>query len=339
MDDIYGAFKKLDGMVRQKYEEMSSNGMGPSTGMPPMPKLPDMASLMPKIVADMETFLRQNLPNLKNQQLSAAQVEGVIKEINGFMNKSQKLPSPADLKDLANQLQMTQDEIEFTMKEVRGYMGKVIAKIIGEMGLNDTEMKMAVASLGMTLGAMSHEEYMFAMQDFMGGDMGMGGGMMDFRIPDMTGVNQYVYDNVTGFMEQNLPKIGASEADVKAIVSKVQEEMKQESGPDFGKLPILFNEFNIDRKTQDYILKELASFLIDTFNHKIIPSFKGLPEQIRKLMIKAMHGTITQQFDTLSGHTDDFIPNFQELIPQFGEQIGQLLPNLMKHPELKSFMN
>jgi hypothetical protein len=234
---------------------------------------------------------------------------------------------------------MTQAEIEFTMKEVRGYMGNIIAKVMGEMGLNEKEMKMAVASVGMTLGAMSHEEYMNAMQHFMGGDMGMGGGMMDFRIPDMTGVNQYVYDNVTGFMEQNLPKIGASEADVKAIVSKVQEEMKQESGPDFGKLPILFNEFNIDRKTQDYILKELASFLIDTFNHKIIPSFKGLPEQIRKLMIKAMHGTITQQFDTLSGHTDDFIPNFQELIPQFGKQIGELLPNLMKHPELKSFMN
>jgi hypothetical protein len=93
------------------------------------------------------------------------------------------------------------------MKEVRNYMGKVIEKIIGEMGLNEKEMKMAMLSLGMTLGAMSHQEYMSAMQQFMGGDMGMGGGMMDFKIPDMSGVNQYVYDNVTGFLEKNLPKI------------------------------------------------------------------------------------------------------------------------------------
>jgi carbamate kinase len=58
MDDIYGAFKTLDGMVRKKYEEMMGNGNGPSTGMPQMPNMPPMASLMPKIVADMESFLR-----------------------------------------------------------------------------------------------------------------------------------------------------------------------------------------------------------------------------------------------------------------------------------------
>jgi hypothetical protein len=195
------------------------------------------------------------------------------------------------------------------MKEVRNYMGKVIEKIIGEMGLNEKEMKMAMLSLGMTLGAMSHQEYMSAMQQFMGGDMGMGGGMMDFKIPDMSGVNQYVYDNVTGFLEKNLPKIITDAQVVGTIVQEVQKEMKQESGPDFSKLPILFNNFKIERTVQDMILKELASFLIETFN-KVVPSFKGLPEAIKKLMIKALHGTITMQFDSLSGHTDDFIPNF-----------------------------
>lgn len=68
-------------------------------------------------------------------------------------------------------------------------------------------------------------------------------GNMEFEKPDLSSVNQYIYDKVTGWLETYVPKLEALSKDQQAgLIKNIQEEMKLENGPDFSKLPIAMNE-------------------------------------------------------------------------------------------------
>ena len=62
---------------------------------------------------------------------------------------------------------------------------------------------------------------------------------MDFEKPDLSEVNTYIYDKVSGWLTTYVPKLeNLSKDNQTALIKNIQEEMKSESGPDFSKLPI-----------------------------------------------------------------------------------------------------
>jgi len=236
---------------------------------------------------------------------------------------------------------LTQDEIEYTMKEIKGYMEGVVDDIIKGFGLDKAQSEMAKASMAMALGAMSHTEYADFMQKMMGGGMDMGGigGMMNFEMPDIDGVNRYIYDNITKWLEKNLPSVeGLDKNAQEAILEGIQNELREPNGPDFSKLPVVMSKIGMERKDQDFVLGELRDFFMGNLK-SVISEFKGVPKEITSLMTKAMAGVITKSFDDLSGHTDDFVPDFNSLVPLFIASVGKLLPGLMTNPKLKDFIN
>jgi hypothetical protein len=122
-----------------------------------------------------------------------------------------KGPNMEAIFDLAESLELKKEETEFLMTSIKDFMEDLIGDIIKGMDLSRDQAKLAEASLMMALGAMSNEEYMNVMANAFGGNMNMGpvNDMMnmDFAMPDLSAYNQAVYDDVTKFLEENIPKL------------------------------------------------------------------------------------------------------------------------------------
>jgi len=78
-------------------------------------------------------------------------------------------------------------------------------------------------------------------------------------VKELQGTSQKIYDEVTQYLQENLPKLTRDEAgsevqvlseeQVDAVVASVQEELRAERGPDFYKLPVLFKELGMPVET------------------------------------------------------------------------------------------
>lgn len=163
------------------------------------------------------------------------------------------------------------------------------------MGYPESQMEQAAASMAYALGSLSDADYLEAM----GGAFG-GHGSMDavdeflntaYELPDVRGISQYIFDEVSNYLNNNLPYFGLDESQVGAVVFAVQEELRAERGPDFYKLPVLFGELGMPEEAQWTVLHQLQDFL----SKQLINAVKyvdGVPQDIKTVMVRALKGAL-----------------------------------------------
>jgi hypothetical protein len=71
-----------------------------------------------------------------------------------------------------------------------------------------------------------------------------------FEFPDLQAISQGIYDGITNYMIRNLGEDGMKlgEEAVQNAVAAMQEELSNERGPDFYKLPALFQSVGLNKE-------------------------------------------------------------------------------------------
>lgn len=97
------------------------------------------------------------------------------------------------------------------MSDIKNYMNGLVFEILGEMDLSPQERDAASQSLSYAFESMDNEEYMMVMsQAFSGrGDLGAVEDFINtsFELPDLRGISQNIFDQVTDYLYDNLAKL------------------------------------------------------------------------------------------------------------------------------------
>jgi hypothetical protein len=235
-------------------------GGGDGTGE--IGELPDLSRYLPRIAESFGSYLRENLPLLGDHmheervETIASMVEDMIFEEGG--------PNMLGVLNLADEIDLAPETAEKFMGDIKYFMRSLIEEILRGLDMRPEDAENAIKSMSVAFESMSNEEYMIAMgHAFSGkGDMGAVEDFINtqFELPDMQGVSQNIYDQVTNFLFENLPGLkrfdeatavevqALDEEQIKTVVESVQNELRNDRGPDFYKLPYLFNEIGMDKE-------------------------------------------------------------------------------------------
>jgi hypothetical protein len=143
------------------------------------------------------------------------------------------------------------------------------------------------------------------------------------RLPDVRGISQYIFDEVSSYLSENLSKLGLDESQVGAVVFAVQEELRAERGPDFYKLPVLFGELGMSEDAQWTVLHELQDFL----SYQLINAVKfveGVPQDIKTVMVRALKGALDFVINDIAP-AGSLNVDFFALLPVFSERVKMIL--------------
>jgi arginyl-tRNA synthetase len=95
-------------------------------------------------------------------------VREIIREVRDHL--SDDPPNMAGVMDLAEQLEISDENKEHMMDDLKEYMNRMIADILDSMGFPEWERDQAVASMAYALGTLNDREYMNAMGGAFGGN-------------------------------------------------------------------------------------------------------------------------------------------------------------------------
>lgn len=174
-------------------------------------------------------------------------------------------PNMAGVMDMAQQLDISEENKKMMMRDMRDYINGLIADILDSMGYPEYLRDEAVAKMAYAFGSLSDEEYLEAMGGAFGGDSDLGA-VEDFlnstyELPDVQRISYEIFDGVTNYMAENLPQIGLDENQVAATIQAVQEELSAERGPDFYALPPLMESVGMSQEQQIVAIEALNNFL------------------------------------------------------------------------------
>jgi hypothetical protein len=176
------------------------------------------------------------------------------------------------------------------------------------------------------LGSLSDAEYMKAMGGaFGGGDMGAVDEFLNstYELPDVQPISFYIFEQVTKYMQENLPNVLGDEQKVDAVVFAVQEELRADRGPDFYKLPVLFGELGVEEEVQKKVIEDLFDFLQRELVNGV-KAVEGVPNDVRTLMTRALKGALDYVMNDIRPDGQEYI-DFFTLIPEFQMAVGELL--------------
>lgn len=173
-------------------------------------------------------------------------------------------PNMVGILDLAREAELPEEAAARFMGDIKQYMQGIMGEILNDMDMSNEEREEHLKSLSYALESLSNEEYMLTIAKAFSGQGDLGGVEdfinTSFELPDLQGTSQKIYDEVTQYLRENLPKLTReddsgsevevlSEAQVDAVIASVQEELRAERGPDFYKLPVLFKELGMPVET------------------------------------------------------------------------------------------
>ena len=118
--------KDLESRLRQIANKLSEKDMEQGGGFS-MPQLPPLADLLPGILKDLNSYMRQNLPNL-GDHMDTQRVEQII----GYVNKQLggDKPNMDAVIDLVKEMGLTDTQLNQFMDEIKTYMGVVLRKTL-----------------------------------------------------------------------------------------------------------------------------------------------------------------------------------------------------------------
>jgi hypothetical protein len=124
-------------------------------------------------------------------------------------------------------------------------------RILNESGF-EGDIERTVGSLAQSLDSMTNEQYMRAIASAFSGKGDMGGVEnfinTDFQMPDLSENKSVIFEGVTKYLNENLGFLEMDEENIASIVSAVQDELTQPSGPNFYALPFLFEQAGLDKE-------------------------------------------------------------------------------------------
>ena len=114
-----------------------------------------------------------------------------------------------------------------------------------------------------------------------------------FEFPDMQVISINIMNGIVDYMRRNLGAEGMNleEAVVDQAVDSMREELQQERGPDFYKLPSLFASVGLNQEQVVASLDALKQFLGEELEEAVRQT-EGVPREIRQLMEKALWGAL-----------------------------------------------
>lgn len=120
-------------------------------------------------------------------------------------------PNMVAILDMARNMELKEEQADSMMNDIKNFMNGLVFEILGEMDMPPEARDSAFNSLTYAFESMGHEEYMMMMSHaFSGrGDMGAVEDFLNttFELPDFQGISQNIYDSVTDYLYDNLPKL------------------------------------------------------------------------------------------------------------------------------------
>lgn len=135
---------------------------------------PDLGQYMPEIVEAFSDFIREGLREIPGLEefFDAARVEGIIAEVRDHL--SDDPPNMAAVLDMAAELDLPEATREGFMGAMRDFMGRLLKRILEDIGYPREQIEQTVASMAYSMGALSDAEYMKAVGGAFGGGADQG---------------------------------------------------------------------------------------------------------------------------------------------------------------------
>jgi len=173
-------------------------------------EVPDLTRFMPEIADAFENYIREEFPQIPGFEdfFNEERMNAIVEEVRDHLLDSP--PNMEAILDMIEQLTFTDETKRMIMKDLKEYMNKMIERILEEMGFPRSEIESAAASMAYALGSLSDTEYMKAMGGAFGGsDMGAVDEFLNstYELPDVQQISFYIFEQVTKYMEENLPSI------------------------------------------------------------------------------------------------------------------------------------
>jgi hypothetical protein len=226
-------------------------------------------------------------------------------------------PNMAGVMDMAQQLDISEDNKKMMMRDMRDYINGLIADILDSMGYPEYLRDEAVAKMAYAFGSLSDEEYLEALGGAFGGDSDLGA-VEDFlnstyELPDVERISYEIFDGVTNYMAENLPSLGLDEQQIGTTIQAVQDELRAERGPDFYKIPEIMTAIGMSEEQQIVVIEELNNFLQREMVNGV-RRIEGVPQDIKTLMVRAMKGALDFVLNDIrpDGSTNVY---FMDLLP------------------------
>jgi hypothetical protein len=194
--------EEMMGRLKQMGFDVDGSG-SPTAG------IPSLERYIPRIAEAFTNYLYGALPEL-GTHMNPDRVQGIIDLVDEYMFDDEG-PNMLAILDLARNMELTEEQAEEMMTQIKNYMNGLVFEILGEMDLSPEERDAASQSLGYAFESMSNEEYMMTMsQAFSGkGDLGAVEDFINtsFELPDLRGISENIFDKVTDYLYENLANL------------------------------------------------------------------------------------------------------------------------------------
>jgi hypothetical protein len=194
--------EEMMGRLKQMGFDVDGSG-SPTAG------IPSLERYIPRIAEAFTSYLYGALPEL-GTHMNPERVQGIVDLVDEYMFDDEG-PNMLAILDLARNMELTEEQAEEMMTQIKNYMNGLVFEILGEMDLSPEERDAASQSLGYAFESMSNEEYMMTMsQAFSGkGDLGAVEDFINtsFELPDLRGISENIFDKVTDYLYENLANL------------------------------------------------------------------------------------------------------------------------------------
>jgi hypothetical protein len=194
--------EEMMGRLKQMGFDVDGSG-SPTAG------IPSLERYIPRIAEAFTNYLYGALPEL-GTHMNPERVQGIVDLVDEYMFDDEG-PNMLAILDLARNMELTEEQAEEMMTQIKNYMNGLVFEILGEMDLSPEERDAASQSLGYAFESMSNEEYMMTMsQAFSGkGDLGAVEDFINtsFELPDLRGISENIFDKVTDYLYENLANL------------------------------------------------------------------------------------------------------------------------------------
>lgn len=145
--------------------------------------------------------------------MTPERVEGIIYMVQDYLYETP--PNMVGILEIAKEAGLEEEMANTMMGDIKNYMNSLIMEILESLEMSREEREVAVQGLSNAFESLSNEEYMMTMASAFGGsgDLGAVEDFLDstFELPDLQQVSLEIFEGVTNYLGENLPKLTRKE--------------------------------------------------------------------------------------------------------------------------------